>query len=67
MQMYISKQFYYEYMNGNSLKVTIVGIMNDGYFKTQIEDDGEIWNSNMSYGELRHELKRGTITEIITK
>lgn len=65
MNAHIGKVYNY-YYNGTFFmwSVTIKSIMDDsGYFITEINDGQNIWQSNASYGEIKHNLKKGIYVE----
>ena len=45
--------------------VTIKGLLRDtGYFITEVNYDGKVWQSNCSYGEVTSNMKKGTFIEL---
>lgn len=64
MQKYIGKTYAFNYHGRIIWTSTIIGLMGDtGYFITEINDGLNKWNSNASYGEITHGIKKGQYIE----
>ncbi len=59
MSAYIGKTYEFD---GNL--VTIKKIMEDGYFLTEVNEDGVVYQSNASFGEIKNGVKNGLYKEI---
>ena len=55
----------YNYFRGGyqwMWSVKIIGLMdNTGYFITELNDGRSTWQSNASYGEITHNIKKGLL------
>lgn len=62
MNAHVGKTYKF-YAYGEIWLETIKGIMDDGYFLTEINDGRRVWQSNASYSEIRIGLKKGYYAE----
>ena len=64
MSQYVGKSFNYFYGGYRYMwTVKIIGIMDCGYFITEVTDGKDTWQSNASYGEFKNGIKRGLYLE----
>ena len=67
MNAYIGKSYDY-YHNGRTYywTIIIVALMGEtGYFITEVKDGEKVWESNASYGEITHNVKKGIFVEVM--
>ena len=64
MSQYVGKSFNYFYRGRQYMwTVKIIGVMDSGYFITEVNDGENIWESNASYGEVKCNIKKGFFIE----
>ena len=64
MSQYVGKSFNYLYRGRQYMwTVKIIGVMDSGYFKTEVNDGENTWKSNASYGEVKNNIKKGFFIE----
>ena len=64
MSQYVGKSFNYFYRGCQYMwTVKIIGVMDSGYFITEVNDGENNWQSNASYGEVKRNIKKGFFIE----
>ena len=64
MSQYVGKSFNYFYRGCQYMwTVKIIGVMDCGYFITEVNDGENNWQSNASYGEVKRNIKKGFFIE----
>ena len=60
MNQYVGMSFDYFFGGFHYMwSVKILSVMDNGYFLTEINDNGKTWKSNASYGEIKNNIKKG--------
>ena len=60
MSQYVGKSFNYFYGGRQYMwTVKVIGVMDNGYFITEVNDGESTWQSNASYGEVTCNIKKG--------
>ena len=64
MSQYVGKSFNYFYGGRQYMwTVKVIGVMDCGYFITEVNDGESTWQSNASYGEVTCNIKKGFFIE----
>ena len=64
MSQYVGKSFNYFYGGRQYMwTVKVIGVMDSGYFITEVNDGESTWQSNASYGEVKCNIKKGFFIE----
>ena len=64
MSQYVGKSFNYFYGGHQYMwTVKVIGVMDCGYFITEVNDGESTWQSNASYGEFKCNIKKGFFIE----